>query len=96
MTICPKCGGSDIHVKWHDKGEWVKPINARYYHTEELTAEILRHYCRGCGYEWNTSPVCHAAIPEAIPCDTCVYYGNLNVCPACDETYSKYEPLPAP
>jgi hypothetical protein len=46
---CTKCGGGDIHVRWFQQAHF-----SRGYRECRNLEEHLHHFCRGCGYEWDT------------------------------------------
>jgi predicted nucleic-acid-binding Zn-ribbon protein len=51
---CPKCGCDDVHTRYVAEGD---VITDTYKHPEWMDVaenEQLRHYCRGCSYEWST------------------------------------------
>lgn len=44
---CPKCGGKDLGIQWHEGNHW----GCQYWD------EHLDRYCRTCGYKWAEKPL---------------------------------------
>lgn len=64
---CSKCGSVDIYRRFYAKGNYMKSDTygkapSRYagglgtYHWT-ATRDHLQHYCRCCGYTWETLPL---------------------------------------
>lgn len=60
---CRKCRSDDIHQRFRRKGEH---LDSDWFAFTEAERDLIRSYCRNCGYRWSDLPRDTAtAAPEA-------------------------------
>jgi ssDNA-binding Zn-finger/Zn-ribbon topoisomerase 1 len=57
---CEKCGQGDISNRFVQKGKRLGDYDSLLPWTAEQ--DVIRRYCRNCGYEWVELPVAEAAL----------------------------------